>query len=566
MLKYSIFFYPGLKEIVSKEGKVQFRNAEECWRVIQGELKRELLVHIERFARENSSPTRVVFGTSGWRGEIGTDFTFRNVGIVSEAILNILKRDDEPLRKALGFRDFDELKKRGVIIGHDNRFLGPEFAKTVMGVLAREGIRLYFAGETTTPEISASIEMLHAGCSINITPSHNPSNYSGLKFNPADGGPAGPEITEEIEKEANHLMETTEEVHFQESTPAYEQIDTTELYREFLLRQGVVSLERVEEFLEREDCLVVVDHVHGATRGRPERLIRTAADLTGKKLLLLRTEDDYLFGGVAPEPSEKNMQNVVRLLRESNAKFRLGVIMDPDGDRIRFADQRMQIPMNYFGAMALHFLHKYKGVNGVVVKSVGTSNFVNAIAAKEGIPVRETKVGFKNFRPYLLPDAREKAIVAFEESDGITAGNHTLEKDALFGLLLAIEMVATTGKNLSDYLTELMDRYGYYYPDRSGVEVDRSLAGETLRMKISSLADEYSVGSIINVGGRSLKIVDQITVDGVKFVLEDGSWFMIRPSGTEPKVRFYIEARDPEEKRALFSVAETLTKEAVKSG
>lgn len=539
------------------------RNAEECWKIIQKEQRKDLLVEIERFARENQLPARVVFGTSGWRGEIGTDFTFRNVRVVAEAILNVLKSEDKDLKKALGFKDFNELKRRGIIVGHDNRFLGPEFARTVMEVLSRSGIKLYFAGETTTPEISASIEMLHAGCSINITPSHNPSNYSGLKFNPADGGPAGPEITNRVEEEANRLM-SLDEIDASAGQLNYKQIDTTALYREFLERQGVLSLERIEDFLESEDCYIVVDHVHGATRGRPERLIRNAVDLIGQKLSLLRTEDDYLFGGVAPEPSEKNMERVVRLLKESTGQFKIGVIMDPDGDRIRFADHRMQIPMNYFGAMALHFLHKYKGVEGVVVKSVGTSNFVNAIAYREGIPVRETKVGFKNFRPYLLPNAKEKAIVAFEESDGITAGNHTLEKDALFGFLLALEMVATTRKNLSDYLMELMERYGYYYPDRSGIEVDRSLAGEALKKKIQALAEQYSTGSIINVGGRSLKIVDQSIIDGVKFILEDGSWFMIRPSGTEPKVRFYIESRDPVEKKALFTVAETLTREAIK--
>ncbi|NOY64208.1 MAG: phosphomannomutase, partial [Nitrospirae bacterium] len=368
------------------------RNAEECWKIIQKELRRELLVEIERFARENQSPARVVFGTSGWRGEIGTDFTFRNVRVVAEAILNVLKSEDKELKRALGFKNLNELKARGIIVGHDNRFLGPDFARTVMEVLSGAGIKLYFAGETTTPEISASIEMLHAGCSINITPSHNPSNYSGLKFNPADGGPAGPEITTRIEQEANRLMS----IYKNDATAGslkYERIDTTAIYREFLERQGVLSLERIEDFLEGEDCYIVVDHVHGATRGRPERLIRNAVDLIGQKLVLLRTEDDYLFGGVAPEPSEKNMEQVVRLLKESTGQFKIGVIMDPDGDRIRFADHRMQIPMNYFGAMALHFLHKYKGVEGVVVKSVGTSNFVNAIAQREGIPVRETKVG-----------------------------------------------------------------------------------------------------------------------------------------------------------------------------
>jgi phosphomannomutase len=538
---------------------MNFQSAEQCWRVIKRELKRELLKEIERFARESTSPTKVVFGTSGWRGEIGTDFTFQNVRVVTEAIINVLKTENPELKEALGIRDFEDVKKRGVIVGHDNRFLGPEFARVVMGLLSREGIKVYYGGETTTPEISACIEMLDAACSINITPSHNPSNYSGLKFNPSDGGPAGPEITERIQQEANALMGATAERISPE--PSYESIDTTALYIEYLQQRGTIDLQKIKDFVKNADCLVVVDHVHGATRGRPERLFNIEA---GTKLRLLRTEDDYLFGGVAPEPSAENMKKVIKVLKEGDATFRIGAIMDPDGDRIRLADHNIQIPMNYFGAMALHFLYVYKGIKGLVVKSVGTSNFVNAIAEPLGIKVVETKVGFKNFRPYMLRNAPERAIVAFEESDGISAYNHTLEKDALFGLLLAVEMVATTGKNLSEYLKELMDEYGYYYPDRSGIEVDRALAGEGLRRKILALESRYPVGSNIRIGDRDLKITKVITIDGIKFILEDGSWLMIRPSGTEPKVRFYIESRDPEEKEDVFNTARRLTEEAIK--
>ncbi|NOX21267.1 MAG: phosphomannomutase [Nitrospirae bacterium] len=542
---------------------MEFENASECWRVIKETLNHDLLSEIERFARENQAPAQVVFGTSGWRGEIGTDFTFRNVAIVTEAIINILKTGDKAIRKALGTKDFQEVQRRGIVVGHDNRFLGPEFSMEVISRLNREGIKVYYAGETTTPEISASIEMLDAACSINITPSHNPSNYSGLKFNPSDGGPAGPEITDAIQAEANRLMpEGVLEKGVSE--PNYEEIDTTALYMDYIKQRGTISLEKIWRFLEQEDCLVVVDHVHGATRGRPQRLLRSEeSGLEGKRLFFLRTEDDYLFGGVAPEPSAKNMHEVERLLKSSRATYKIGVIMDPDGDRIRLADHRMQIPMNYFGAMALHFLYKYKGIRGVAVKSVGTSNFLNAICNALGVEVIETKVGFKNFRPYMLSSSEKRAIVAFEESDGISAYNHTLEKDALFGLLLAIEMVATTGKNLSEYLEELMNEYGHYYPDRSGIEVDRSLAGPKLKERIMAIKDRYPVGSTVRIGTRELKVVELVTIDGVKVVLEDGSWFMIRPSGTEPKVRFYIDARDPEEKKAIFETAERLTREAI---
>ncbi|GBE00453.1 phosphoglucomutase [bacterium BMS3Abin07] len=544
------------------EGK--FRNASECWQAIKAKPEdgRNMLPEIERFARTNSKPANVSFGTSGWRGEIGTDFTFHNVRIVARAIINTLKSEDTAVKKALGIKDFDDVKSRGIIVGHDNRFLGPDFAKEVMEILASEKIKVYYAGETSTPEISASIEMLKASCGINLTPSHNPSNYSGLKFNPSDGGPAGPEITNLIQSEANRLMEGGRalQLHSIEARE-YEKIDTTEIYLSYIRQRGTINLDLIRNFARESDCTIIVDHVHGSTRGRPARLLDQSMD----KLKLLRTSDDYLFGGVAPEPSADNMKGVERAINESSAKYRLGVIMDPDGDRIRFADQHMQIPMNYFGAMALHFLHVYKGIKGITAKSVGTSNFVNAIADKHKIPVRETKVGFKNFRPFLLPGSSEKAIIAFEESDGISGYNHTLEKDALFGLLLAIEMVATTGKNLSEYLNELLDEYGYYYPDRSGIEVDRSLVGAPLKHKLSVIQERYPKGGSIQINSKTMKISNVITVDGIKVVLEDGSWLMIRPSGTEPKVRFYIESRTPEGKEKIFKTARRLTEEAISS-
>jgi phosphomannomutase len=545
---------------------MKFTNAEECWKFIQKESDTDMFVEIERFARENLSPATVVFGTSGWRGEIGTDFTFHNIRIVAQAIINTLKKDIPELRGALGVRDYGDVKARGIIVGHDNRFLGPELSREVIDLLSSEGIRVYCAGETTTPEISASIEMLSAACSINITPSHNPSNYSGLKFNPSDGGPAGPEITDVIEEEAKRLMKDRDldlSLH-RTGKSACKNIDTIDLYTRYIQERGTLDLEKIRKFVRNDDCLIVVDHVHGATRKRPERLMNVTDQMTKDgKLLLLRTEDNYLFGGVAPEPSAENMKQVVQILKDTPALFRIGVIMDPDGDRIRFADHTTQIPMNYFGAMALHFLHVYKGLRGVTAKSVGTSNFANAIAAGHEIPVHETMVGFKNFRPFMLKDVSERAIVAFEESDGISGYNHTLEKDALFGLLLAVEMVATTGKNLGDYLKDLMEEYGYYYPDRSGIEVDRSLVGEPLQHKLSSIRKRYPEGSSIQIGNRSLKVREVITVDGTKIVLEDGSWLMIRPSGTEPKVRFYIEARSLETKEALFSTAKKLTEEAI---
>ncbi|MBI4683527.1 MAG: phosphomannomutase [Nitrospirae bacterium] len=537
----------------------EFINAAACWKAILSDVSknRGLLSVTEKFARENIAPAKIVFGTSGWRGEIGSDFTFNNMRVVTSAIIEMFKGNDPSVLQAMGVSGFDEIKNRGVIVGHDNRFLGPDFAREVIGLLQQDGIKTWYAGEATTPEFSAAIEMLNAACSINLTPSHNPANYGGFKFNPSDGGPAGPEITVQMEKIANEMMnkapvlEPVKPRHINE-------IDLTELYIKYITERKTLDIDKIRSFVEKEDCIICIDNVHGASRGRIQKIIGTS-----NRIRYLRTEDDYLFGGMAPEPSDRNMEGMGKVLQESNAKFKLGAILDPDGDRIRHADDRMIIPMNYFGAMALHFLHVHKGFSGVAVKAVGTSNLVNAIAGKLNVPVRETKVGFKNFRPFMLKNATERAIVCFEESDGISGFNHTLEKDALFGILLAIEMMAVTGKNLSAYLKDIMDEFGYYYPDRSGIEVDRSLAGDALVQKLSSIREKYKEGSAVDINGSQRIVKDVITVDGTKLVFDDGSWLMIRPSGTEPKVRFYIEARTREEKRAIFETAERMTREAL---
>ncbi len=539
----------------------QFENAALCWKAILSDTEhnKDLLSVIEKFARENTTPVKVVFGTSGWRGEIGTDFTFHNIRIVTAAIIEMFKSSDRTVMEAMGVKDFREIQERGVIVGHDNRFLGPDFAHEVIGLLQKEGIKTWYAGEAITPEFSSGIELMNAACAINLTPSHNPANYAGFKFNPSDGGPAGSEITAKIEEIANRMMDEAITIRPSKDLDI-EKIYLTSLYIEYITERKTLDIRKIRDFINRADCLICVDNVHGATRGRAQRIIGESP-----KIQYLRTSDDYLFGGIAPEPSEKNMAAVETVLRKSPARLKLGVIMDPDGDRIRYADGTMQIPMNYFGGMALHFLHVHKGIKGVVAKSVGTSNFVNAIAEKLGIPVKETKVGFKNFRPYLLQISTERAIVAFEESDGISGYNHTLEKDAIFGLLLALEMMAVTGKNLGEYLREIMDEFGYYYPDRSGISVDRSLVGEPLLKKLSVLQEQYKKGAVLDIGKEKRVVKDLITVDGTKMVFDDGSWLMIRPSGTEPKVRFYIEARTEEGKKAVFETAERITQEAIES-
>jgi len=534
------------------------QNITDLWKQIQApnfdpNTGKSLLDQVMDAARNSQAPAQVTFGTSGWRAEIGSEFTLRNLQVVGKALVRLYQEADAAMFQALGIKDFAELAKRGVVIGHDNRMLGKEFCAVVADQFLKAGVTVFYGGEASTPEFSAAVEMMGAACAVNMTPSHNPSHYNGIKFNPADGGPAGPEITDVLTSLSNQMMPTHvwEPVDFE--TLSWQKFDILKVYRDFLVKQGTIKFARIQNLLKSGRLSLVVDYVHGSTRGRPEYLLENPTCLVN-----LRTEDDPLFGGVAPEPSSKNLEGVRRILDASKSWYRLGVIFDPDGDRVRFYDGTREIDMNAFGAIAFHYMATWRKQKGVVAKSVATSNFVNIIAEGLGRKVAETPVGFKNFRPYLSRGASPKALVAFEESDGISGLNNTLEKDAQFGLLLALEIMAVTGKNLGEYLDALYREFGRLYPQRMAFEVDKSLVGAPLMAKVSAIAEKTQPGMTVQVGTQSKKVKQLLTLDGTKVIFEDDSWMLVRPSGTEPKVRIYTETRLPEEKDAMFEAARSL--------
>jgi phosphomannomutase len=531
-------------------------NISKLWKQIQSPdfnpaRDSQLVEQVKQAAITSAAPTKVSFGTSGWRGEIGSEFTLKNIQVVAKAILQVYRKADLATYEALGISSFEELQAKGLVVGHDNRLLGKEFCEVVADQFIKAGIKVYYGGEMPTPEFSAAIESLGAACSVNITPSHNPSHYNGIKFNPADGGPAGPEITDKITANANSLMEKHD---WEDLGPInWEIIDPVKIYKSFSEKQGTIKYGRILSLLSKESIDLVCDHVHGSTRGRPAAMLNNPQCLTS-----LRTETDPLFGGIAPEPSSKNLEGVKQFLNASKSHFRLGAILDPDGDRIRFYDGTREIDMNSFGAIAFHYMVTWRKEEGVLAKSVATSNFANIIATKLGVPVMETPVGFKNFRPWLKRSANPKALIAFEESDGITGLNNTLEKDAMFGLLLALEIMAATGKNLGEYLDLLYAEYGRLYPERSGFEVEKSMVGEPLLAKVAEIAKSAQPGTKIAIGKKSKVVSELLTIDGVKIIFNDDSWMLIRPSGTEPKVRIYAECRDAEEKEDMFTAAKDL--------
>jgi phosphomannomutase len=511
------------------------------------------LIGDELMSNKGRPRSRVSFGTSGWRGIIGKDLFAKSVAQVTLAIIvtyrELLVSDE--LAAALGVRSFREAQERGCVLGFDNRFGGELLARSVMDVLTSHGFTVHYAGEATTGTLSAAVLRLRAAFSVNLTPSHNPLEYAGFKYNAADGGPAAQELTDRITRYAGEIIEADEKpVNVTPNPHLVQKCDSLACWLD-LVRDGKAAhgldYDRIMVTLsQRDDIVVAVDCVHGASRVHAESLVKSC----GNRVLFLRTEPDPTFGGIAPEPSTTNMKLVVQTLRQRPEPLKLGIIMDPDADRVRFTDGENEISMNAFGAMAYHFLHEIKGKKGMVAKTVATSNFANALAGAFDEEVYEPRVGFKEFKPVI-----DRALVCFEESDGITVIRHTPEKDAYIGLLLAIDMVLTRRQNLGGYFEELREKYGSYYPARDAVTV--SQAGEELGRTLAGL-EKYGPGATIEVGGEEKRIKEVIAIDGRKMILEDDSWLMIRPSGTEPKVRFYVEARTEEGKDALFTAAKGL--------
>jgi phosphomannomutase len=547
--------YLGLiKELVRKK-----RGEDGQWRQALDAAYQLLWMEIEENSGKPTQP--IAFGTSGWRGKLGKDIFCQSVALVTTAIVLMYEAvaHEPALGEQLGVTSVDEAKRRGCVLGFDNRFAGQLLACQAASVLSDAGFLVHYAGESTTGVLSAAVLELRAAFSVNLTPSHNPLEYGGYKFNAADAGPAAAEITERITANAGKLAtgnfthttvscRTLADIEAIDNVRSFHSLDCwKDLVHNNRRAHGLDLDAAVTAFLNRSDMVVAVDCVHGASRLHLRELFN---DCSSSRLVLLRDEGDVTFGGVAPEPSAANMREVVQLLRRRKEPLKLGAIIDPDGDRIRFTDGTTEISMNQFGAMAYHFLHEHKNKKGMVAKTVATSNLANCLAESFQEELFEPSVGFKNFKPVI-----GRALVYFEESDGISIIGHTPEKDAYIGLLLALEMMLATNMNLGAYLRKIEEDFGAFYPARDGVEVRAK--GEELQALLAGL-NKYDIGTMVDIGGGFRQINNVITIDGRKMVFDDGSWLMIRPSGTEPKVRFYVESRTADGTAALVAAARSM--------
>ena len=547
-------YFAAIKNLLGHKNTSRDMEEKALWQLEIDKIYSLLADELEN--NDDQPLNRIKFGTSGWRGILGKDLFVKSVAQVTESIISLYRDLDTfaDLADYLGVSGLSEAQVRGCVIGYDNRFGGSILARAATDVLTTHGFKVFLAGESTTGVISATLMKLNAAFSINLTPSHNPFEYGGFKFNAADAGPAASEITDTITEKARRIMAMDRPVQLQPDNRLVKEIDSLE-YWISLVRSGYdrhgLDIDRIMSNLARnQDVVLTIDCVHGASRVHLQRLLSVVPD---NRLVLLRNENDPTFGGIAPEPSTTNMQNTIDVLVARQEPFKLGAIIDPDADRIRFTDGNMEISMNQFGAMAYHFLHEIKKKSGMVAKSVATSNFANVLAASFGEQIFEPKVGFKEFKPVI-----DQALVCFEESDGITVAGHTPEKDAYIGLLLAIDMILTNKMNLGAYLKMLEDKYGAYFPGRDSVNVSQK--GEQLISTLSSLK-KYTAGYPVEVGKTKKYITHIIDIDGYKMIFDDGSWIMIRPSGTEPKIRFYYEGRTAADCDNLLQTAQKMLKE-----
>ena len=498
-------------------------------------------------ARVSAEPTTVVFGTSGWRGVIGRDFTLLNVHKVVRGIIDMMQSD--VFLRAIGVGDFDEVRKAGILLLRDNRFMGEAFCEAARRELAAENIKIFDAGECPTGVGSAILTELAAAGSINFTPSHNPMEYAGIKFNPADGGPADVNLTKIIEKKANAYMQP--DVSFAPAKASYknllQKVEAKVIFRAFVENKSkIFDLPRIRQWLsaQKNDLFILVDNMHGASRGYIQALLGPdlIKDLSDAGAIrFIHTDDDYSFHGVKPEPSAANQKPLIEALQKAERKFTLAVALDPDADRIRYADAKMDMDMNRFAPVAYANLLA-RGLQGGVASTAPSSDFALEIARRQGQNVWETAVGFKHFRQ---PLKSGDALLAFEESDGISFRGHTLEKCALAGFLAAVDAIASQNNNLSGQYQTLQERYGYFYPDKAGAEVP-GVGVEEWQAYKKAVVDVlqkrlFKTGDRLKIGNQEKAIRSINTIDGLKLIFNDKSWILLRPSGTEPKFRYYYE-------------------------
>ncbi len=455
----------------------------------------------------------VHFGTSGWRGIIGRELTFRRVRIVVQAMIESLREANDPV----------EL----IVIGFDTRLLSEKFAKTAAQLIASNEISAELTlRDVPSPVVASMVLERSAAAGITFTGSHNPPEYNGLKIYTADGILAAKEFTDRVEKIFDRLEKTFDDTF----VPRAELVGTHDPKPAYLERlQKIIDWEAIRS----SGIKMVVDPLYGSAR---EYLDHILLENEVEVDVIHNTRDPY-FGGYAPDCTSENLSRLRDVMRRTGAD--LGLSTDGDGDRFGILDHgaRMCNSSNAV-ALILDYLARRRGLKGGVGHTIATSGLINAVAREHDLELVETAVGFKNFGPLLVDGTLE---YAGEESAGLAWSKHLPERDGVLACLLAAEMVAVEGKGMAELSSELAERVGTFSFRRTQIPLtdrSREIYEERLKQEWKNVDD--------------LKVAEVDRRDGLKLVFEGGSWILIRVSDTEPKIRLYAEGRSSEERRHLM--------------
>jgi alpha-D-glucose phosphate-specific phosphoglucomutase len=464
--------------------------------------------------------TVIKFGTSGWRAIVAEEFTVANIRLATAGIAAYVTSLPAPHR---------------VLVGRDPRFLGESFVAEAARVLASAGVTPIVIPEAApTPAIAYAVRTLKTSGSINFTASHNPPEYNGIKYSTPDGAPALPEVTKQIEAAIERIAGGAAGHDVPSPLTTADQFETVDVKPAFLKRLAeLVDLKAIA----KSGIKVVYDPFWGAGRGYPSDLLREA----GVTVETVHDYRDVLFGGHAPEPSDELLGDAKQKMKELGAT--LVIATDGDADRFGIVDgDGTFIQPNYIIALLFDYLVETRGWRNGVAKSVATTNLINALADYHKVPLYETPVGFKYIGALIDQD---KIAIGGEESAGLTIRGHVPEKDGVIAGLLVTEMAATRGTSLDAQLKALFAKVGSYYPVRENFRLTAEQKA-AFTEKLKAEPQELS--------GR--KVARVVRTDGLKLILEDGSWVCYRLSGTEPVVRAYTEARSEQDMQALHSAAE----------
>jgi phosphoglucomutase len=447
---------------------------------------------------------------------LAEEFTFANSRRVITAICRVLSEDGRA----------GEL----VLVGYDTRFLADRFAAEAARIIAREGLRAEVSSRPVpTPTLAFEIRRRGAAGAVNFTASHNPPRYLGIKFSTSDGAPALPDLTKRFETAISGLSD----VPAPESFSAPSEFDPVPKYLDDLA--GKVDASAVAA----GDPHFSLDFRYGTSVGFLDGFLERA----GTRLSRLNAKRDPLFGGESPQCGEKELVHLAEEVRRSGS--RLGLACDGDADRFGICDDRgAYVPPNAILALLLRDLLGRKGRRGGVARSVATTHALDAVAAKFGVPCSETPVGFKYIGEKLIAG---EIIFGGEESAGLTVEGHVPEKDGILADLLVAEMCGATGKTIGELSAELDREIGPFRSTR--VDMPLSPAERDRLAKVRESPPD-------RVGSRRVTSVNRI--DGIKLLLEDGSWILVRESGTEPLARLYVESKSEQDIAALTRAAQSL--------